>query len=80
MLDASTYVLRSMAGGTTRVSMRLNPRRAMTLCWRANSDSSARSIASAEVHGPSAAESSDLGTPKSPTKPMAYRKVARKIT
>jgi hypothetical protein len=29
---ATTYVLRSTAGGTTRIHQRLKPRRAITLC------------------------------------------------
>ena len=72
-------MLRSTTGDTTLVNTRLNAGRAMMLCCSANSASNAASISSAVCHGPSAGESIDFGTPKLPTKPMAYRNVAKKI-
>ncbi|MDN5854509.1 MAG: hypothetical protein L0K86_16990 [Actinomycetia bacterium] len=40
-------MLRSIDSGTNRVHQRLNPGRAITLCWIANADSSSRSTSTA---------------------------------
>jgi hypothetical protein len=59
------------------VHQRLNAGRAITLCWMANRPSSPRSISRAVVNGTSRTESIDFGTHRLPTKPMAYRYVAK---
>ena len=71
-------MLRSAASGITRVIRRLNPGRAMMLCCSAKTVSSPTSISSASRHDPVPGESRDLGTPKLPIKPIAYRNVTGK--
>ena len=66
-----TYVERSIAHGTIRVQRSLNQRRAITLCWTANTVSSAQSIASALSNEPSSGPSSRRGTRKPPTNAIA---------
>jgi hypothetical protein len=74
----STKVLRSIGQGTNRVHQRLNPWRAMIVCWRANRPSNSTLTAIAEPTGPGVPVSIDLGTPKFPTKPIMTRKVPKK--
>ena len=58
-------------GGTKRVQQRLNPCRAITLCWTAKSPSSRVLTIKAPPRDPVSPESMDLDTPTLPTKPMA---------
>jgi len=53
--------------------------RAITLCCTANRPSSSTSISSARPSGSVGPLSMVTGTPKPPMKPMAYRKVAKKM-
>ena len=66
----STYVLRSMRGGTTRVHHCLNERRAITLCCAANSKSRHTFTMSACASGAGAPLSIDFGTGRLPMKPI----------
>jgi hypothetical protein len=49
----------------------LKPRRAITLCWTANTPSNATSIAIAAASGPLVGPSIARGTPKFPMNPIA---------
>jgi hypothetical protein len=64
-------VLRSIDFGTKRVHHRLNPGRAMTLCWIAKTDMSSRSIMIAWSAGPGAPLLIVLGTTNPDTNPIA---------
>jgi hypothetical protein len=68
---ASTYVLRSIDGGTIRVHRRLNHGRAITLCCAANSPSSAPSTTNANQTGPASPSSTPVGTPTPARNPIA---------
>ena len=66
------HVRRSLdAHGTTCVHQFLNQRRAMTLCWTANTASRSASTASAVENGDVAGPSSCVGTANPPTKAIA---------
>ena len=64
-------VLRSIGAGTIRVHQRLKPGRAITLCWTANTPSSAALISSDTTRSPSGPVSIAFGTSQLPTKPIA---------
>ncbi len=61
-LAASTNVARSAGPGTARVSQRLNPGRAMTVCCAANSASNPTSMATASGQPDRTPASMSLGT------------------
>ena len=74
------YVERSRGSGTNRVHHCLNAGLAMTLCCKAKTANNATSMRIAEALPIDAGDEIDLGTKNPPKKPMAYKKVAKKIT
>ena len=62
---------RSAGTGTSRVQRRLNQGRAITVCWTANSSSSAASTATATAADERGPWSMPRGTPRSAKKPAA---------
>ena len=67
---ATTNVARSACAPNSRADRRLTAPRAMTVCWTANSSSSAASMATAAGQGVPAAESMFFGTPQRARKPI----------
>jgi hypothetical protein len=76
-LALSTNVARSAAGGTTRASARLNRRRAITVCWTANSASSPASAAAAAGQAQAGPSSIPFGTAVPARNPAAYTVTAK---